>query len=230
MQRPSDKGRVGALEASARPSFLSLLVPTREELANTITHGLGTLAALAGGTFLISLAALEGDPWKIVGATVFTATLLLLYAASTLYHAARPPELKRRLKVLDHAAIYLLIAGTYTPFTLVGLRGGWGWSLFGVVWGLAVAGVIFKLFFTGRFRLVSTGIYLAMGWMVVVAVGPIVRHLEPSVIVWMAAGGLAYTGGTLFYHNHRLPHAHAVWHAFVMAGSACHAVAIGLLL
>ena len=211
-------------QAESRGQF----TPTREELANTLTHAVGVLAAVAGGTVLIVLASLKGDPWKIVGASVFTATLILLYSASTLYHAARSPETKRRLKVLDHASIYLLIAGTYTPFTLVGLRGGWGWSLFGVIWGLAVGGVIFKLFSAGRFRLVSTGIYVAMGWLIIIAAGPMVRSLDPSVIAWLAAGGLAYTGGTVFYHNRRLAYSHAVWHGFVLAGSACHAVAVGL--
>jgi hemolysin III len=188
----------------------------------------GVLAAVTGGAFLIILSSLQGDPWKIVGAAIFTATLILLYTASTLYHAARSPSLKARMKVLDHASIYLLIAGTYTPFTLVGLRGGWGWSLFGVIWGLAVAGVIFKLFAAGRFRLVSTGIYLGMGWLVLIAIGPMIRQLDPAIIVWLVAGGVAYTSGTVFYHNRRVPYSHAVWHGFVMAGSACHGVAVGL--
>ncbi len=189
---------------------------------------MGVLAAVTGGAFLIILSSLQGDPWKIVGAAIFTATLILLYTASTLYHAARSPSLKARMKVLDHASIYLLIAGTYTPFTLVGLRGGWGWSLFGVIWGLAVAGVIFKLFAAGRFRLVSTGIYLGMGWLVLIAIGPMIRQLDPAIIVWLVAGGVAYTSGTVFYHNRRVPYSHAVWHGFVMAGSACHGVAVGL--
>jgi hemolysin III len=197
-------------------------------MANTLTHAVGVVAAVAGGAALITLASLRGDPWKIVSSVVFVATLILLYTASTLYHAARSPALKGRLKVLDHASIYLLIAGSYTPFTLVGLRGRWGWSLFGVIWGLAVAGVIFKLFFAGRFRLVSTGIYLGMGWLVVVAAGPMVRALDTPVLGWLAAGGLAYTGGTFFYHNRRLTYSHAVWHGFVLAGSLCHAVAVGL--
>jgi hemolysin III len=188
----------------------------------------GVLAAVTGGAFLIILSSLQGDPWKIVGAAIFTATLILLYTASTLYHAARSPSLKARMKVLDHASIYLLIAGTYTPFTLVGLRGGWGWSLFGVIWGLAVAGGIFKLFAAGRFRLVSTGIYLGMGWLVLIAIGPMIRQLDPAIIVWLVAGGVAYTSGTVFYHNRRVPYSHAVWHGFVMAGSACHGVAVGL--
>ena len=200
----------------------------RQELANALTHGVGVLAALAGGAVLVTVASLRGDPWKIVGAAVFTATLVLLYAASTLYHSVSSPRAKGRLKVLDHAAIYLLIAGTYTPFTLGGLRGGWGWSLFGVIWGLAVAGVVFKLFSAGRFRRVSTGIYIAMGWLILIAIGPMVRSLPPSVLVWLLAGGLAYTLGTVFYHNRRFTYSHAVWHLFVLAGSACHAVAVGL--
>ena len=186
------------------------------------------VAALAGGAVLITLASLRGNAWSIVGTAIFSATLVLLYTASTLYHTVRSRTAKARLKVLDHAAIYLLIAGTYTPFTLVGLRGGWGWSLFGVIWGLAVAGVVFKLFAAGRFRLVSTGIYVAMGWLILIAVGPLVRGLDTSVILWLLAGGLAYTGGTFFYHNRRIPYAHAVWHGFVLAGSVCHAVAVGL--
>lgn len=186
------------------------------------------MGAVGGGSVLIVLASLKGDPWKIVGASVFTATLILLYSASTLYHLARSPGIKARLKVLDHASIYFLIAGTYTPFTLVALRGSWGWSLFGVIWGLAVGGVVFKLFSAGRFPLVSTTIYLLMGWMVLLAVGPMIRQMDGSVIAWLAAGGVAYSGGTVFYHNRRLAYAHAVWHVFVLAGSACHGLAVGL--
>ena len=197
----------------------------REEIANALTHGAGAVASLVGGVVLIVLAAVYGDAWKVVSSAVFSATLVLLYTASTVYHAARRPAVKARLKVFDHCAIYLLIAGTYTPFTLLGLRGGWGWSLFGVAWGLAVAGVVFKLFFTGRFPRVSTALYLAMGWMVVVAIVPMIERLSPSVLAWLVAGGLAYTAGTVFYHNRR-PYAHAIWHLFVLAGSACHFVAV----
>ena len=197
----------------------------REELANALTHGAGAVASLVGGTALVVLAAVHGDAWKVVSSAVFSATLVLLYTASTLYHAVRAPGAKARLKVFDHCAIYLLIAGTYTPFTLLGLRGGWGWSLFGVAWGLAVAGVVFKLFFTGRFPRLSTALYLAMGWMALVAVVPMVRNLDASVLAWTVAGGLAYTVGTIFYHGRR-PYAHAVWHLFVLAGSACHFVAV----
>jgi hemolysin III len=202
----------------------------REEIANAITHAIGVLASVAGGGFLVVWAALGGDVWSIVGAAVFAASLLLLYSASTLYHAVRSPALKQRLKVLDHCAIYLLIAGTYTPFTIGALRGGWGWSLFGVVWGLAAAGVLFKLRFTGRFPRLSTGLYIAMGWVVVLAAGPLVNALSTVALLWLFAGGIAYTSGTIFYHSRRLPYAHAVWHLFVLAGSVCHGIAVGLQL
>ncbi|MEJ2504095.1 MAG: hemolysin III family protein, partial [Gemmatimonadota bacterium] len=145
---------------------------------------------------LIVLASVRGDVWQVVGVSVFATTLIALYTASTLYHAARDPALKARLKLLDHAAIYLLIAGTYTPFMIGGLRGGWGWSLFGVIWGLAVAGIALKIVFIGRFRLLSTALYVAMGWLVLVAAVPLVRALDPITLVWLAAGGIAYTAGT----------------------------------
>lgn len=197
-----------------------------EERASALTHALGVAAATAGGVFLIVLATLRGTTWDVVGVSVFTAAMIALYGASTAYHATRTPHVRRRLKVLDHCAIYLLIAGSYTPFMIGRLRGGWGWSLFGVIWGLALAGVVFKLFFTGRFRLLSTGIYLAMGWLIVIAAGPMLRHLAPVTLGWLLAGGIAYTAGTPFYHNVRLRYGHAVWHLFVLAGSTCHAMAI----
>ena len=196
------------------------------ERANTITHAIGVAASVLGGAGLIVLAALRGTAWDVVGVSVFAGTLILLYTASTAYHAARHPVVRVRLKVLDHCAIYLLIAGSYTPFTIGGLRGGWGWSLFGVIWGLAVAGVVFKFFFTGRFRLVSTGIYVAMGWLVLIAAGPMLTRLAPITLAWLLAGGIAYTAGTPLYHATRLRYSHALWHLFVLAGSACHAVAV----
>ncbi|HKP76284.1 MAG TPA: hemolysin III family protein [Longimicrobiaceae bacterium] len=198
----------------------------RDELANVLTHGAGAAASLAGAVVLVTLAALGGDAWKVAGSAVFGTTLVLLYTASTLYHAARSPVARARLKVLDHCAIYLLIAGSYTPFTLIGLRGGWGWSLFGVIWGLAVAGTVFKLFFTGRFPRLSTTIYLAMGWLVLVAAVPMVQRLPTATLAWLVAGGVTYTVGTVFYHSRRILHAHAIWHLFVLGGSACHFAAV----
>ena len=200
----------------------------REEVANAITHGVGVAASVGAAALLITLAALRGDVWDIVGASVFGGTLVLLYVASTLYHSARDMGAKQRLMVLDHCAIYLLIAGTYTPFTIGVLRGGWGWSLFGVIWGLAALGIAFKLRYAGRFSLLSTGIYLAMGWLVVIAAVPLARELSPAAIAWLVAGGLAYTAGAPFYQWARFRYSHAVWHLFVLGGSVCHAVAIGI--
>lgn len=202
------------------------LVDTREEFANAMTHGLGATAALAGGAVLITLAARFGDGWQLIGATVFGLCLLLLYIASTLYHAIQEPVAKARLKVLDHCAIYLLIAGTYTPFTLIGLRGALGWWLFAAIWTLAVAGVVFKLFFTGRFKLLSTLIYVAMGWLVLAAIVPVFRALDGWTFGWLLAGGACYTLGTFFYHRPSMRYSHAVWHMFVIAGSVCHYVSV----
>jgi hemolysin III len=198
----------------------------REELASTITHGIGALASLGGGAFLVGLAVLLGDGWEIFGAAVFATSLVLLYSASTLFHGVRDRVAKSRLRVLDHCAIFVLIAGTYTPFTLGSLRGVWGWAMFAAVWTLAAGGIVFKLFHTGRYPRLSTLLYLAMGWLVVIAAGPLLRALPASVLLWLLAGGLSYTGGTLVYHSRRIPYAHAWWHLFVLAGSACHFVAV----
>ncbi len=199
----------------------------REEIANALSHGLGAVLALGAGAVMITLAAVFGDMRQVISAAVYTTTLVLLYVASTLYHAVPHPAAKARLQILDHCAIFLLIAGTYTPFTLVSLRGSeWGWSLFATVWGLAMIGVVFKLFFTGRFQRVSTLMFIAMGWIVLVALEPMVRALPGTTLAWLFAGGFAYTAGTYFYHHKRLPYAHAVWHLFVLVGSICHFVAV----
>jgi hemolysin III len=198
----------------------------REELASALTHGFGALAALAGGIVLITLAALRGDGWQLAAAIVFSASMLLLYVASTLYHAVQDPRAKSALKVFDHCAIYLLIAGTYTPFTLVSLRGDVGRGLFIAIWSLAAAGIAFKLFFTGRFKLLSTLVYIAMGWLVLVAIKPVMAALDTWTFGWLLAGGAAYTLGTVFYHRPSMRWSHAVWHLFVVAGSVCHYVAV----
>lgn len=201
-----------------------------EEVANVITHGIGAVASLAAAAALIIYASLHGDAWEIVGVSIFATTLIALYTASTLYHAARDTALRARLKLLDHSAIYLLIAGSYTPFMIDELRGGWGWSLFGIIWGLAVAGIGLKLLFIGRFRLLSTLVYIGMGWLILVGIGPVIQALEPRTLAWLLAGGIAYTAGTPFYHNDRLRFSHAVWHLFVIAGSACHGVAVATII
>jgi len=197
-----------------------------EEIANAITHGIGLLLSIGGGISLIILAARHAGAREIISATVFAATLVVMYVASTLYHAIPHARAKRRLKVFDHCAIFLLIAGTYTPFTIAALKGTLGWSLFGIVWALAVLGIVFKLFFTGRMRLLSTLAYVLMGWIAIVAVVPISRALQPAALYWLIGGGIAYTAGTLFYHNRRIPYSHAIWHLFVLAGSVSHFIAI----
>jgi hemolysin III len=197
-----------------------------EEIANAITHGIGLLLSIGGGISLITLAARHASAHEIISAAVFASTLVVMYVASTLYHAIPYPRAKRGLKVFDHCAIFLLIAGTYTPFTIVALKGTLGWSLFGIVWGLAVLGIVFKLFFSGKMRLLSTMTYVFMGWIAIVAVVPISRALQPAALYWLIAGGIAYTAGTLFYHNRRIPYSHAIWHVFVLAGSVSHFIAI----
>lgn len=198
----------------------------REEIASALTHGLGAVFALAASAVLITLAAVYGDRWQLGSAIVFGVALLLLYTASTLYHAIPHPVAKGRLKVFDHCAIYVLIAGTYTPFTLIGLRGPWGWGLFSAIWTLALAGVIFKLFYTGRFKALSTGIYIAMGWLIVVAIKPMLAAIDGVTLGWLLAGGLSYTLGTYFYHRESIRYSHAIWHLFVLGGSVCHFVAV----
>jgi len=198
----------------------------RHEIASALTHGVGAVAALAGSAVLITLAALHGDAWQLGASIVFGITLLLLYVASTLYHSAKHPVAKARLKVFDHCAIYLLIAGTYTPFTLIALRGPWGWGLFIAIWSLAIGGVVFKLFYTGRFKRLSTLIYIAMGWLIIVAIKPMLTSLDAWTLGWLLAGGLFYTLGTYFYHRESIPYSHAIWHLFVIAGSVCHFVAV----
>jgi hemolysin III len=198
----------------------------REELASALTHAAGAFAALVAGAGLVVLVAVRGDGWQLGAAIVFSASMVLLYVASTLYHAARGEQARRRLKVLDHCAIYLLIAGTYTPFTVVGLHGRTGWTLFAAIWTLAAAGIVFKLFFTGRFKLLSTGIYVAMGWLVLLAIRPVMAALDAWTFGWLVAGGVAYTAGTFFYHRVSIPYAHAIWHLFCIAGTAAHFVAV----
>ena len=200
----------------------------REELWSALTHGLGAVVSLGAGAVLITLAALWGSPWQLAGAIVFGITLLLLYIASTLYHAIPHQVAKARLKVFDHCAIFLLIAGTYTPFTLVGLRQHGGWWLFAAIWTLAIVGVVFKLFFTGRFKGLSTLIYVAMGWIIVFAIRPLMQQVDAATIAWLFGGGLAYTAGTVFYMSRRIPYAHAIWHLFVLLGSVCHFVAVSM--
>ena len=197
-----------------------------EELANSITHGIGLALSIAGFVFLLVLAVMRGTAWHIVGCAVYATTLVCVYAASTLYHGIPRPHFRRILRILDHSAIYLLIAGTYTPFLLVNLRGPWGWSLLGVVWSLAIAGIVFKIWFVDHFQILSTAIYIAMGWLALIAVKPLFAAVPISGFIWLVAGGLLYTFGVLFFAWKRVPFNHAIWHIFVMAGSICHYLAV----
>jgi hemolysin III len=193
-----------------------------EEITHAVTHGLGLLLSIAGLAILVVAASVRGDAWHVVGCAVFGATLVLLYAASTLYHGIHSRRAKRVLRKLDHAAIFLLIAGSYTPFTLVSLRGGWGWTLLAIVWGLALLGIALQVTIPSRARRLSVPIYLAMGWLVVIAIEPLLRSVHPQGVLLLFLGGLAYTSGVVFFAWQRLPYNHAVWHVFVLAGSACH--------
>jgi len=193
-----------------------------EEFANTITHGIGALLSVAALALLVTFPALKGDAWGVTSGAIFGAALVALYSASTVYHSLRSERAKRIFRKLDHASIFLLIAGTYTPFLLVSLRGPWGWSLFGVVWGLCVAGMILKFFVAGRFRVLSTVIYILTGWLIVIAIKPLTAALPAGGIWLLGAGGLCYTGGTAFYLWKSLRYHHAIWHLFVLAGSICH--------
>lgn len=198
-----------------------------EELANALTHGVGFVLALVGMPFLVLSAMHSGERAMVIGMSVFGATLIALYAASTFYHAVPHPELKRKLRVVDHAAIYLLIAGTYTPFTLGVLRGTWGWTLFGIVWTLAALGVLFKVLLgSGKFAKLSTAVYLAMGWVIVIAIKPLMQSMDHAGLVLLIAGGLCYSGGVVFYVDKRRAWTHPVWHLFVLGGSACHYFAV----
>ncbi len=193
-----------------------------EELANAFTHALGAALGVAGLAVLVTAAAERGDAWKVVSFSVFGAAMVLLYTMSTLYHLATNERVKNFLHILDHASIFLLIAGSYTPVSLVTMRGAWGWSIFGVVWGIAIVGIVLKIFFTGRFRTASTILYLAMGWLIVVAIKPLLTLMPPAGLYWFLAGGLSYSLGTIFYMWKSLRYGHAVWHLFVLGGTVCH--------
>jgi len=197
-----------------------------EELANSVSHGVGLLAAIAATPVLLLSALRHGDAARIAGAGVFAAAMVLLYLASTLYHALPGNRAKRVFQVLDHAAIFLMIAGTYTPFTLGVLRGAWGWTLFGLVWGLALAGVVLTAAGGVRYPKLTTSLYLAMGWLILVAVKPLWLRMPPEGLFWLLAGGIAYTVGVVFYAAKRLRYGHFVWHLFVIAGTACHFIAV----
>jgi hemolysin III len=196
-----------------------------EEIANAVSHGIGLLAILAATPFLLAAAARHGQFSSILGVALFAGSAALLYLASTLYHAL-PVRRKAFFRMLDHLAIFCLIAGTYTPFALGPLHGSFGWTVFAIAWLLAFIGVIFKVFARYRFPYVSTAMYIGMGWLAVFLIRPLATHLPLTGLLWIVAGGLAYTAGTLFYHREKMRYSHLIWHLFVLAGTACHFVAI----
>ncbi|MHB1224944.1 MAG: PAQR family membrane homeostasis protein TrhA [Gemmatimonadaceae bacterium] len=198
-----------------------------EEIANSVTHGAALVGSIAALPVLVIAATGRHDVWQVVGGTIFGVTLVLLYLASTLYHALPASRARGALRALDHTAIYLLIAGTYTPFMLGALRGPWGWTLLATIWTLALLGIVAKWTLGFRFPRLSTLFYVAMGWLIVVAAHPLLTHVPPAGLTWLAAGGLCYTGGVAVYvTDNRFRYGHALWHLFVVAGSACHFVAV----
>jgi hemolysin III len=208
--------------SSTREQIQTKLYSLKEEVANSVTHGLGAIASIVGLAVLVGYAAMNGDAQDVTAVAVFGGSMILLYTSSTLYHSVPHDGARAVFKVLDHASIYLLIAGTYTPFALISLRGDLGWELFAIIWSLAGVGVLFKLFFTGKFDKLSTLIYLGMGWLVVFY-GKAVMAVVPEGGMWLLlAGGLSYTVGVVFYVWDRLPFNHAIWHLFVLGGTVCH--------
>ena len=197
-----------------------------EEIANSVTHGVGVVLSIGGLAVLTAFASVLGNVWHIVSSSIFGGTLILLYASSTLYHSIQLPRVKRILRVIDHSAIFLLIAGTYTPFTLVSLRGAWGWTLFGIVWGLAIIGIVFQVTRLRQWPILSLALYVGMGWAVIIAAKPLLTAIDPGGLTLLLIGGLFYTGGIVFYVWRRLPYHHAIWHVFVLVGSAFHFFAI----
>jgi hemolysin III len=213
-----------------KPSWQNPFYTLGEEIANSVTHGIGAALAVAGLTSLVLLAVIYGDAWRVVGFTIYGSSLIILYLGSTLYHSVQHPRAKRILRTLDHTSIYVLIAGTYTPFLLIGARSTTGWTMLAVVWTMAVAGIIWKIFFLGRLEVLATLMYLFMGWMGVFAFRQILSNLPPLGVTMLFAGGIVYTVGVIFYAWEKLPYNHAIWHLFVLGGSICHFFAIATLI
>ena len=197
-----------------------------EEKFNIISHAVGIILSLVASVFLVTHASLHGDIWHIVTFSIFGASLILLYTASTLYHSAETPTLRKKLQIFDHAAIYILIAGSYTPFTLVSLQGTTGWVIFGISWGLALAGIIIKFFFTGKYDMILTIMYVLMGWIIVFALKPLIDNLAIEGVLLLFAGGISYTIGALIYRIKKIKFNHAIFHVFVLLGSICHFIAV----
>ncbi len=198
----------------------------KEEKLNVLSHGIGLVLSIIALVLLVVYASLEGSPWHIVSFSIYGVSLIVLYSASTFYHYTQSPRLRHKLNIFDHASIYILIAGTYTPFTLVVLDGWVGWTIFGVSWGLAIIGVILKLFYIGRFDRISTIAYVLMGWLIIFAVKPLVHNLPFDGLMWLLGGGISYTIGAVLYSVKRIKYNHAIFHIFVLLGSFCHFMAV----
>lgn len=201
-----------------------------EEITNAITHGIGVGLAIAALVILVVFASIYGNAWYIVSFSIYGATLVILYLSSTLYHSFPKGKVRDIFQIFDHSSIYLLIAGTYTPLTLIALRGPLGWTLFGIIWGLTIAGIIFKIFFIKKFRILSTILYVGMGWLAIFAIKPLYSALTTKSIVFLLIGGAVYTLGTIFYSNKKIVYNHAIWHLFVLGGSICHFFTVFYLL
>ncbi|RKY37548.1 MAG: hemolysin III family protein [Candidatus Omnitrophota bacterium] len=193
-----------------------------EEIANSVTHGIGTVLSIVALVLLIVFASKYGDVWRIVSFSIYGSTLFLLYLASTLYHSFTNKRVKRFFRILDHLSIYLLIAGTYTPVTLVSMRGPWGWTLFGLIWAMAIGGIIAKIFLLGKYKIVSVLFYVVMGWLIVIAFKPMLQMVPKGLILWLFIGGVFYTLGLIFYACNKVPYFHFIWHLFVLCGSTAH--------
>ena len=198
----------------------------QEESLNILSHSIGLVLSVIALVLLLTRAASKGTALEIISAGIFGASLIALYGASTVYHRATVPSVRARLRVLDHATIYLLIAGTYTPFTLITLNGVVGWTIFSVSWGMAITGIALKLFFTGRFSLLSTLMYVFMGWIIIFAIKPLIDSLSTAGLIWLGVGGLSYTVGAIVYSIKKIPFNHATFHLFVLAGSFCHFISV----
>lgn len=212
------------MENQGKTKYRKLTV--KEEIFNSITHGIGVLLSIAALVILVVLAVGKGDKWHIVSFSIYGSSLILLYLASTLYHSFTKEKIKNLFARFDHAAIFLLIAGTYTPFLLTALRGTFGWVLFGIIWGVAVIGVVIRSIYLTRFRKLMVAMYLVMGWMFVVAVGPMIKNLPLASIIFLFLGGLFYSVGVVFYMKRNLKYGHGIWHLFVLAGSIMHFFAV----
>ncbi len=207
-------------------AYNAVRYPKTEEILNVITHGLGFLLSIAALVLLVVFASLNGNVWHIVGVTVYGASLVILYLASTLYHLSRKQKVRNKLNIFDHSSIYVLIAGTYTPFLLVTLHGPWGWSLLGIVWGLAIGGIVFKIFFIGKYDLVSALLYVLMGWLIIIAIKPLNENLATGGLWWLLGGGISYSVGAVFYMVKKIPYNHAIFHIWVLLGSLAHFIAV----